>query len=331
MKMLKLSTAFAALAIAIGTLGAEVAEAKIVIKVGYGTAGGPIHEGMMEFKRRIEAANPNVEVQVFPGGQLGSEGEIIGQLQVGVTDLLATTTGPLGQYNPIYYALETPYVFLDEEQAYSVLDGPIGDKLLKGLDSKGLVGLAFWENGFREMTDNVRPIKTPTDLQGIKMRVQQSTLHIQFFKDLGANPTPLPFTDIYASLAAGIVDGQENPFALIATNKFYEEQKYVSKTDHVYSAVPIYYSKAKWQALPPDVQKLLKDTIVDLRTWERNRGAEMMQSYLAEIKKKSEIYVLTPDDKKAFQKSASKVYGWARDKYGAEYGKTLDEILATSK
>lgn len=331
MKTLKLSTAFAVFALALGTLSAGAADAKIVIKVGYGTAGGPIHEGMLEFERRVEAANPNVDVQLFPGGQLGSEGEIIGQLQAGITDLLPTTTGPLGQHNAIYYALETPYVFLDEAQAYAVLDGPIGEKILKGLESKGLIGLAFWENGFREATNNVRPIHLPEDFEGIKMRVQQSTLHMKFFKDLGANPTPLPFTEIYSSLASGVVDGQENPFALIATNKFYEQQKYVSKTDHVYSAVPVYYSKARWEKLPPDVRKLVKDTITDLRTWERKRGAEMMQSYLAEIRTKSEVTILTPAEKKAFQKAAANVYDWARGKYGKDYSAILDAILATAK
>ena len=106
---------------------------KIVIKVGYGTAGGPIHEGALELKKRLESANSHIQVQVFPGGQLGSEGEIIGQLQAGMTDMLLTTTGPLGQQNPVYYVLETPYVFLNDAQADKVLDGPVGAKLLKGM------------------------------------------------------------------------------------------------------------------------------------------------------------------------------------------------------
>ncbi len=328
MKTFHVGVAIAALALAIGVGSAE---AKIVIKVGYGTAGGPIHEGMLEFEKRIEASNPDIDVQVFPGGQLGSEGEIIGQLQAGITDLLPTTTGPLGQHNPVYYALETPYVFLGDEHAYQVLDGPIGEKLLKVLEPKGLIGLAFWENGFREATNNVRAIKSPSDFEGIKLRVQQNTLHMNFFKKLGANPVPLPFTEVYSSLASGVVDGQENPFALIATNKFFEQQKYVSKTDHVYSAVPVFYSKMKWNALPPDVRKLVKDTIVDLRTWERNRGAEMQAAYIKEIRTKSEVYELTAAEKKAFQAAATDVYGWAKEKYGKEYSEALDAIIATAK
>ena len=320
-----------AIAIAALAVGMSAAESKIVIKVGYGTAGGPIHEAALEFEKRIEAANKNIDVQVFPGGQLGSEGEIIGQLQAGMTDMLPTTTGPLGQQNPIYYVLETPFVFLNEAQADKVLDGPVGDKFLKGMESKGLLGLAFWENGFREITNNVRPIKAPGDLKGIKLRVQQNRLHIKYFGDLGCNPTPMAFTEIYNALATKVVDGQENPYSLIATNKFYEQQKYLSQTDHVYSAVPVYFSKAKWDKLPADVQKLVKDTVYDLRTWERQRGRDQQKAYVAEIAKKSQVYVLSDAEKAAFQKAAAPAYAWAKKEYGAVYEDLLNAVLDAAK
>jgi TRAP-type transport system periplasmic protein len=328
---MKAFTTTLSLAILLVAPGLAHADGKYVIKVGYGTAGGPIHEAALELKKRIEVKNPEVEVQVFPGGQLGSEGEIIGQLQAGLTDLLPTTTGPLGQQNPIYYVLETPYVFLNDAQADKVLDGPVGERFLKGMEAKGIVGLAFWENGFREISNNVRPIKAPQDLKSIKLRVQQNRLHIKYFGDLGASPTPMAFTEIYNALATKIVDGQENPFSLIATNKFYEQQKYVSKTDHVYSAVPVFFSKAKWDKLPPDVQKLVKDTVVELRLWERQRGREMQQSYLDEISKKSALTVLSDAEKAAFQKAAEPAFAWAKKEYGATYESLLDEVLKAAK
>ncbi len=343
---------------------------RIVIKVAYGTAGGPIHEGALELKKRLEGANGRLQVQVFPGGQLGSEGEIIGQLQTGMTDMLMTTTGPLGQQNPIYYVLETPYIFINEAQADKVLDGPAGAKLLKGLEAKGLVGLTFWENGFREMTNNTRPIKTPADLKGkkvavpkatytehllslvlesaglslkdieyvnlpnqevLKMRTQQNRLHMKYFSDLGANPTPLPFTEIYNSLATKLVDGQENPLSLIATNKFYEQQKYVSITDHVYSSVPVYYSKAKWDKLPPDVQKQVKDTVHEMRLWQRQLGRDQQKAYVDEIAKKSQVHTLSDAEKAAFQKAAEPAFEWAKKEYGAAYESTLKEVLEAAK
>ncbi len=304
---------------------------KIVIKVGYGTAGGPIHEGALELKKRLEAANSHIQVQVFPGGQLGSEGEIIGQLQAGMTDMLLTTTGPLGQQNPVYYVLETPYVFLNDAQADKVLDGPVGAKLLKGMEGKGLIGLTFWENGFRQMSDNTRQIKTPADMKGLKMRTQQNRLHMKYFTDLGANPTPLPFTEIYNALATKLVDGQENPFSLIATNKFYEQQKFVSKTDHVYSSVPVYYSKAKWDKLPADVQKQIRDSVHELRLWQRKLGRDQQQAYIDEIAKKSQVYVLTDAEKAAFQKVAEPAFEWAKKEYGAVYESALKEVLEAAK
>jgi tripartite ATP-independent transporter DctP family solute receptor len=319
------------LAVVLGAPGLAQADESYVIKIGYGTAGGPIHEAALEFKKRVEARNPKVEVQVFPGGQLGSEGEIIGQLQAGLTDLLPTTTGPLGQQNPIYYVLETPFIFLNDAQADKVLDGPVGEKFLKGMEVKGLLGLAFWENGFREITNNVRPIRTPQDLKGIKLRVQQNRLHIKYFGDLGASPTPMAFTEIYNALATKIVDGQENPFSLIATNKFYEQQKYVSKTDHVYSAVPVFFSKAKWDKLPPDVQKLVKETVVELRLWERQRGREAQKAYLDEISKKTALTVLSDAEKGAFQQAAGPAFAWAKKEYGSAYESLFDEVIRAAR
>lgn len=304
---------------------------KIVIKVAYGTAGGPIHDGALEFKKRLESVNSRIQVQVFPGGQLGSEGEIIGQLQTGMTDLLLTTTGPLGQQNPIYYVLETPYIFINDAQVDKVLDGPAGEKLLKGMETKGLVGLTFWENGFRQMSNNTRPIKAPADLKGLKMRTQQNRLHMKYFTDLGANPTPLPFTEIYNSLATKLVDGQENPFSLISTNKFYEQQKFVSKTDHVYSSVPVYYSKMKWDKLPPDVQKQVKDTAHEMRLWQRQLGRDQQKAYIDEISRKSQVYTLTDAEKAAFQKAAEPAFEWAKKEYGAAYEATLKEVLEAAK
>lgn len=308
----------------------DQAAEEIIIRVGYGTAGGPIHDAALEFERLIEAADSRIDVQVFPGGQLGSEGEIIGQLQAGITDMLPTTTGPLGQLNPIYYVLESPYVFLNEEQADRVLDSEIGKQFLNGLDDIGLIGLAFWENGFRQITNNVRPIRSPQDLDGVLLRVQQNQLHIEYFGSLGANPTPLAFTQVYNALATNVVDGQENPFSLIATNRFYEQQAYVSKSDHVYSAVPVFFSAARWAELPADVQELVAETVFELRLWQRNRGRELQEQYLTEISTQSEVIELSDAEKVRFQDAAADAYQWATQQYGSEYRTLLDQVIAAA-
>lgn len=306
----------------------EAREERFVIRIAYGTAGGPIHDAALEFERLIEAADPRIDVQVFPGGQLGSEGQIVGQLQAGTTDMLPTTTGPLGQHNPIYFVLESPYVFLNEEQADRVLDGPIGQEFLAGLESIGLIGLTFWENGFRQLTNNRRPIQQPSDLAGVRLRTQENRLHMHYFESLGASPTPLPFTEVYNALATGIVDGQENPFSLIATNRFYEQQRFLSRTDHVYSAVPVFFSAARWNQLPADVQELVRTTVHELRLWQRQRGRDLEQEYLAQIRQQTEVLILTDAQKAAFQRAGMGTYAWARERYGAAYGDLLDRVLA---
>jgi len=311
--------------------GAQEADTEsFVIRVAYGTAGGPIHEAALEFERLIEEADPRIDVQVFPGGQLGSEGEVVGQLQAGTTDMLPTTTGPLGQHNPIYYVLESPYVFLNERQADSVLDGPIGEEFLAGLEEIGLIGLAFWENGFRQLTNNVREVRRPEDLNGIRLRTQENRLHMSYFEGLGASPTPLPFTEVYNSLATGVVDGQENPFSLIATNNFYEQQRFLSRTDHVYSAVPVYFSAARWNRLPEDVQELIATTVYDLRIWQRQRGRELEQEYISQIQQQTQVTILTDAEKAAFQQAGMDTYNWGRERYGAAYGDLLDRVLAAA-
>lgn len=311
--------------------GAQEADTEsFVIRVAYGTAGGPIHEAALEFERLIEEADPRIDVQVFPGGQLGSEGEVVEQLQAGTTDMLPTTTGPLGQHNPIYYVLESPYIFLNESQADSVLDGPIGEEFLDGLEEKGLIGLAFWENGFRQLSNDVREVRRPEDLNGIRLRTQENRLHMHFFEGLGASPTPLPFTEVYNSLATSVVDGQENPFSLIATNNFYEQQRFLSRTDHVYSAVPVYFSAARWSRLPEDVQELIATTVYDLRIWQRERGRELEQEYISQIQEETQVTILTDDEKAAFQQAGMDTYDWGRERYGAAYGDLLDRVLAAA-
>jgi TRAP-type C4-dicarboxylate transport system substrate-binding protein len=154
---------------------------------------------------------------------------------------------------------------------------------------------------------------------------------MKYFTDLGANPTPLPFTEIYNSLATKLVDGQENPFSLISTNKFYEQQKFVAKTDHVYSSVPVYYSKMKWNKLSPEVQKQIKDTVHEMRLWQRQLGRDQQSAYIDEISKKSQVYALTDAEKAAFQKAAEPAFEWAKKEYGAAYETTLKEVLEAAK
>lgn len=299
------------------------------IKVGYGTnPGHPIDLASKEFEKRVEEEagelGYDVDVQLFPSSQLGSEKEMIELLQIGALDMCPTTTGPLGLFEPTYLAFDLPFLFLNTEQADRVLDGEIGTQMLSSMEDIGIVGLSWWENGFRELTNNKREITKPEDLKGIKLRTMQNDVHIDFFQKLGAAPTPLGFGEIYTSLQSNVIDGQENPLSIIATNKFYEVQPYTTISDHVYSPVPVLYSKALLEDLPEDLQEIVKAAAYDVRIYEREAGRTQEQEYIDEIAEKSEIYVLSDGEKKAFQEAAQSTYTKFESVIGKEF---MDRVI----
>lgn len=301
-----------------------------VIKVGYGTnPGHPIDLGSIKFEEEVEQKAKelgyDVDVQLFPSAQLGSEKEMIEQLQMGTLDMCPTTTGPLGLFNSQYLVFDLPYLFLNYDQADAVLDGEIGTEMLSALEDQNIVGLAWWENGFRELTNNKRPITKPADLEGIKLRTMENDVHIDFFSSMGASPTPLGFGEIYTSLQSGVIDGQENPLSIIAVNKFYDVQPYTTISDHVYSPVPVLYSKSLYEKLPADLQELVKTTAYEVRTYERQAGRDAEQDYIDEIAQKSEIYTLSEEEKAAFREVAVETYGKFEDKIGKEL---IDKVTA---
>lgn len=294
-----------------------------VIKVGYGTAPGhPIDLGSIEFESIVEEKAAelgyDVDVQLFPSAQLGSETEMIKQLQMGTLDMCPTTTGPLGLFNSDFLVFDLPYLFLNYDQADAILDGEIGTEMLSALEDQNIVGLAWWENGFRELTNNKRTITKPEDLDGIKLRVMENDVHIDFFGSMGASPTPLGFGDIYTSLQSGVIDGQENPLSIIAVNKFYEVQPYLTISDHVYSPVAVLYSKSLFEKLPEDLQELIQNTAYEVRTYERQVGRDTEQEYIDEIAEKSEIYTLSEEEKLAFKEVALETYSRFEDTIGKE-------------
>lgn len=294
-----------------------------VIKVGYGTnPGHPIDLGSIEFEKTVEEKAKelgyDVDVQLFPSAQLGSEKEMIEQMQMGTLDMCPTTTGPLGLFQPEFLVFDLPYLFLNYDQADAVLDGEIGTEMLSALEDQNIVGLAWWENGFRELTNNKRTVTKPEDLDGIKLRTMENDVHIDFFSAMGASPTPLGFGEIYTSLQSGVIDGQENPLSIIAVNKFYDVQPYTTISDHVYSPVTVLYSKSLFEKLPEDLQTLIRDTAFEVRTYERQVGRDAEQEYIDEIAQKSEIYTLSDEEKEAFKAIALETYTKFEDKIGKE-------------
>jgi tripartite ATP-independent transporter DctP family solute receptor len=188
------------------------------------------------FAKELEKrTNGRFKVQNFYSGALGAERESIEGVQLGTLDLTMTSTGPVPNFVPEVAILDIPFLFRDYAHARAVLDGPIGTDLLKKFDAKGITALAWGENGFRHMTNNKRPINSPDDLKGLKMRTMENPIHIQAYKQFGILPTPMAFTEVFTALQQGTVDGQENPLSVISAGKLGQVQKHVSLTGHVYS------------------------------------------------------------------------------------------------
>ena len=229
--------------------GAPAAAGKVEpLTIKFAHAGSDTHPysvGLKEWQPLLEKASGGaIKLEIFGNAQLGGERELAEGTRLGTINMTSVAAdGALPSWVPELQALGLPYVIRDRQHAYAILDGPIGKEFEQKLLDQGFVTLAWWELGFRNMTTKSTPINSPDDLKGLKIRVQESPVWLAFIKALGAIPTPIPFNDLYTALQQGVVDGQENPIVTIQAMKFYEVQKQVALTEHVYTALPVMASK----------------------------------------------------------------------------------------
>ncbi len=203
-----------------------------------------------------------IKLQVFCCAQLGSERELAESARLGTINMTSVAAeGALPAWVPELQVFGLPFVIRDRAHVYKVLDGPIGKELEAKLEAQGLHVLGWWELGFRNMTTKNKPVRTPEDLKGLKMRVQEAKVWIGFMRALGAIPTPIPFGELYSALQQGVVDGQENPIVTITSMKFYEVQKNVGLTEHTYTALPVMASKKWWDGLKAEQRKVIEDSV----------------------------------------------------------------------
>ncbi|WP_375575411.1 TRAP transporter substrate-binding protein [Paracidovorax oryzae] len=229
------------------------------------------HLAALEFARQVKArTNGQIEVQVYGSSALGNDNTVIGAVRGGTIDLATSGTpyytGMVGRMN----VLDLPYLFTSTEHAYKVLDGPIGRGLLDELEGHGMKGLAYWEVGFRSLTNSRRAVRVPDDVKGLKIRTTPNPAHIKAFQILGATPTPMPLAEVFTALENKAVDGQENPVNIVRNNKLYEVQKHMSLTRHAYTAMPVVMNKAKFAALKPEQQQALIDAARAAATFQRD-------------------------------------------------------------
>lgn len=221
----------------------------------------PAHKGSLLFKQLVEErTNGEVKIEIYPNSTLGSAPEYTEQMKVGAVALGLSTSGQLQQWVKECAAVMIPFLFTSYEHAHRTLDGPAGDLLAAMAEKEDLITLANWEWGFRQITNNKVPIKSPEDIKGLKMRVPNEIQLQAMFKTLGASTNIVAFPELYLALAQGVVDGQCNPLNTIYHNKFFEVQKYLAITNHVYNTQTLMASKAIWDTLPEDIQRILKES-----------------------------------------------------------------------
>ena len=307
------AAAAAALAVAPAALAQTVLKMNIAVAQNshYGVA-------IDAFAREVEArTGGRYKVQNFYSGALGAERESIEGVQLGTLDLTLTSTGPIPNFVPEVAILDIPFLFRDYAQARAVLDGPIGQELLQKFPAKGIVALAWAENGFRHMTNNKRPVNVPDDLKGLKMRTMENPIHIQAYKQFGILPTPMAFTEVYTALQQGTVDGQENPLSVITSAKLDQVQKNLTLTGHVYSPSLILMNKAQWDKLSAADKQAFLDAAREAVKANRARVDEDERKAVADLRAKG-MTVVETIDKTKFQAVLAPVYADFGKRFGQE-------------
>lgn len=266
------------------------------IKLGVVTKPGSAQNIVAEkFKELTEKrSGGDLQVQIFHSSSIGNETEILQQVQMNTIQMGIITDGPFDTFDPIVRVISYPFLFKDSAQADTVLDGPLGARILKSLESSGFKGLCFSENGFRNLTNGKRPVRVPADIKGLKIRVMASALHKAIWQALGANPTPMPWP-IYTELEQGVIDGQENPLWVMEVYKFYEIQKYMTLTNHVYSSHIDVASLKWWQTLDSATQRLIQQTIYEAALFQRADNRAKDDERLRLLKEKGMVVDENPD------------------------------------
>lgn len=319
MKKLVISSILAVSALAL-TLPAAAQDA-IKLKLGHvAPTDEPYHQAAEKF---AELVNKNtggaVQIQIFPNSLLGGQRELLEGLQLGSVDITLTTAAVLSSFLPKTQVIELPFMFRDREHVYKVVDGPLAKEIYDGDEKKKMKVIDTWENGFRNITNNVRPIEKPEDMKGVKIRVMENKMYIEMFKALGANPTPMARGELFTGLQTKVIDGQENPLGQIYTSRFYEVQKYATLSGHTYSPEVVVFSLATWKKIPAKFQEEILKASAEARKFNRELSAKMDKEYVGKLKEKGmTVTALTAQQIVPFQEKMMPVWDLFADKIGKD-------------
>ena len=304
------------------------------LKFGYSTfEAHPLGQGANKFVELVAAkSDGKIKMKVYPATQLGSETQTISATQGGVQDIVGTSTAPIVGLVKEYAIFDFPFLLSNDKEADAVVDGPVGQALLAKLQDKGLVGLCFFENGFRNVTNSKHPINTGADVAGLKIRTMQNPVYIDAFKTLGANAVPMPWPEVYTALESGAIDAQENPFGIIYVNKLNEVQKYVSITKHAYSPWAVMMSKKLWDKLSPDEQTIFVSSCNEAKTYQRQVSRTEDAKIIAELKAKGmQINELSPAEIAKIKAQMQPVIDKYTETVGADLVKQAQASIDSTK
>ncbi len=288
--------------------------------------GHPLEQGATKFAELVAArSGGKMKVNVFPGGTLGGDAANVSALQGGTVEMVLLNSGILASQVKDFEVFDFPFMFANAKEADAVVDGPFGQKMHAKLAEKGIVGLAYFELGFRNITNSKRPLNTVEDIAGLKLRVIPNAINVDWVKAVGANPTPMAFPEVYAGLEQKAIDGQENPFSVILANKFFEVQKFLAVTNHQYNPQSLIFSKKVFDTLNAEQKKILVDAAVEAGKFERQVNRDAAASQLDGLKKAG---MTVTEFSAAEQAKLRDKFKPVIDKHGAAIAATVAELQA---
>lgn len=323
-----------ALAFAVGALFATGASAQFTertIRVSNGiNADHPVGNGVTKFNQCLAGkSGGKMKLQAFWGGALGSDLPATQALRSGTLEMVITSSSPLVGIVPDLGVFDLPFLFANEKEADQILDGAFGKYISDKMPAANLVNLAWWENGFRNLTNSKKPVQKWEDFQGVKVRVMQNNIFLDTFKTLGANAVPMAFGEVFTALETKAIDGQENPFVTIDTSKLFEVQKFLSVTNHAYTPFMVLYSKPLWDKLSKDEQGALSACALEGRDEQRRASRALSDKSLANLKAKGmQINQIAPAEQTRMREQAKSVYEKHAGTIGAETVKRMQDSLA---
>ena len=317
--------ACAALALCLGSAGS--AAAQTTLRMGHTLPASDTHHlAAQRFAESVRSrTNGQIQIEVHPAGTLGNDSSILQNLRLGAIDLGFTGNPFFRSFAPKLNVLDLPYLFASYDHVYRVVDGPVGEQLLRELEAHQLKGLAFWEIGFRNVTNSIRPVTRPEDLKGLKIRTTPNPAHVAAFQALGASPTPLPFTEVYLALHSKAVDGQENPVNLIYASKFHEVQKHLSLTQHAYTVSIVAMNLPKFRSLAPAQQQALVEAAREAAVYQRKLNRDTEGESLAKMKQAGLAVIETVDTEPFRNVLGDRIRQTYVEKFGSDILDAIDK------